>query len=109
MSRGKRKRSSTAPHGDVRTACTPLRKLISEVAARIPEPHHTGAAYYRAWLEAIPNAAAVGDGPEDELSVSWCDGELCACLPELVRYLRGQQKKAGEKIAVECYREFVQT
>lgn len=107
MSRHRRSKRPSAGQRDGLKACTPLRKLISMVASRIPEPHHSGAAYYREWIGAMPTWPDVGDGPDDELAVTWCDGELCACLPELIRYLKSQQRKAGGKGATECYRELL--
>ncbi|QDV39225.1 DUF5076 domain-containing protein [Tautonia plasticadhaerens] len=87
--------------GDTPMACTPLKALIEAIRSNEPQSHHSSVWFYRAWAEAIASGIAVEDGPDEELSVTWLDGELHIALPVLTRYLRSQEVSAGDRSAWE--------
>jgi hypothetical protein len=91
------------------TALTPLDKLLCTVLANEPGPGHSGVAYFRAWADALSPGVPEAEGPGDDLSVCWSDGEFCVCLSELVRWLRARERSAGDRGATECHLELVRT
>lgn len=89
------------------TPCTPLKKLIKAVMALAPGPQQTGTDYFRRVAGMLPPGIPPYDGPDDELSVTECDGELCACLPELANYLKRKERNSSDRGGPECHAEWV--
>ena len=89
------------------TPCTPLKKLIKTLVANVPGPQQTGSEYYRRVAGMLPPGIPAYGGPDDDLSVTECDGELCVCLPELARYLKSRERDSADRGGLECHADLV--